>query len=146
MALMFFYILILVIALGVPIVFALIFAPVLGIVLQDKLVFLSMMPQRIFSGINQFPLLAIPMFILAGEIMNHGGITLRLVCLRQDPGRPFQRRIGTSQYRFIHAVRRSFRLCCRRHFSLRFHPHPSDGEGRIYQTFRCGDHSGFLGN
>jgi tripartite ATP-independent transporter DctM subunit len=33
----------------------------------------------VFGGINQFPLLAIPMFILAGEIMNHGGITLRLV-------------------------------------------------------------------
>ncbi|MCB9944724.1 MAG: TRAP transporter large permease [Geminicoccaceae bacterium] len=79
MALAFFYILVLVMVLGVPIVFALIFAPMVGIMLQDKLVFLSMMPQRIFSGINQFPLLAIPMFILAGEIMNHGGITIRLV-------------------------------------------------------------------
>ncbi|MFK7963464.1 MAG: TRAP transporter large permease, partial [Burkholderiaceae bacterium] len=38
-----------------------------------------MFPQRIFGGINQFPLLAIPMFILAGEIMNRGGITMRLV-------------------------------------------------------------------
>lgn len=79
MALGFFYILILVMTLGVPIVFALVFAPMVGIFLEDKLVFLSMMPQRIFSGINQFPLLAIPMFILAGEIMNHGGITIRLV-------------------------------------------------------------------
>ncbi len=79
MALIIFYVMLGLMALGVPIVFALIFAPMVGVLLDDKLVFLNMMPQRIFSGINQFPLLAIPMFILAGEIMNHGGITLRLV-------------------------------------------------------------------
>ncbi|MCP5152084.1 MAG: TRAP transporter large permease [Chromatiales bacterium] len=79
MALTFFYLLLGLMLLGVPIVFALIFAPIVGVWLDNKLVFLSMMPQRVFGGINQFPLLAIPMFILAGEIMNHGGITLRLV-------------------------------------------------------------------
>jgi len=79
MALLIFWMLLGLMALGVPIVFALIFAPVIGVALNDQLVFLNMMPQRIFGGINQFPLLAIPMFILAGEIMNHGGITLRLV-------------------------------------------------------------------
>lgn len=79
MALVFFYLLIGLMLIGVPIVFALIFAPIVGVWLDDKTVFLSMMPQRIFGGINQFPLLAIPMFILAGEVMNRGGITLRLV-------------------------------------------------------------------
>lgn len=79
MALTFFYLLLVLMLLGVPIVFALIFAPIVGVWFDDKLVFLGMMPQRIFGGINQFPLLAIPMFILAGEIMNRGGITLRLV-------------------------------------------------------------------
>lgn len=79
MALIFFFLLIGLMVIGVPIVFALIFAPIVGVWLDDKVVFLSMMPQRIFGGINQFPLLAIPMFILAGEIMNRGGITLRLV-------------------------------------------------------------------
>ncbi len=79
MALVFFYLLVGLMLIGVPIVFALIFAPIVGVWLDDKTVFLSMMPQRIFGGINQFPLLAIPMFILAGEVMNRGGITLRLV-------------------------------------------------------------------
>ncbi len=79
MALVIFYTLLALMALGVPIVFALILAPAVGVFVDDKLVFLTMFPQRIFGGINQFPLLAIPMFILAGEIMNHGGITLRLV-------------------------------------------------------------------
>ncbi|NMR18745.1 TRAP transporter large permease [Cellulomonas fimi] len=35
--------------------------------------------QQVFRGINSFPLLAIPFFVLAGVIMNNGGIALRLV-------------------------------------------------------------------
>ena len=35
--------------------------------------------QQMFKGINSFALLAIPFFVLAGVIMNHGGIALRLV-------------------------------------------------------------------
>ena len=37
--------------------------------------------QRIFSGISVFSLLAIPFFILAGNIMNRGGIAIRLINL-----------------------------------------------------------------
>jgi|FLOH01.1.fsa_nt_gi tripartite ATP-independent transporter DctM subunit len=36
-------------------------------------------PQSLYSGIGFFPLLAIPLFILAGEIMNRSGITDKLV-------------------------------------------------------------------
>lgn len=35
--------------------------------------------QRIFSGISKFNLIAIPLFILAGNIMNKGGIAVRLI-------------------------------------------------------------------
>ena len=35
--------------------------------------------QRIFTGANSFSLIAIPFFILAGNIMNNGGIAVRLV-------------------------------------------------------------------
>lgn len=35
--------------------------------------------QQMFTGINSFPLLAIPLFVLAGVIMNNGGIASRLV-------------------------------------------------------------------
>ncbi len=38
-----------------------------------------MTAQRMFTGINSFPLLAIPLFVLAGVIMNNGGIAGRLV-------------------------------------------------------------------
>lgn len=40
---------------------------------------LLVIPQSIYSGASFFPLLAIPFFILAGELMNRGGITERLV-------------------------------------------------------------------
>ncbi|SMP39867.1 TRAP transporter large permease [Anoxynatronum buryatiense] len=44
--------------------------------------------QRIFTGINSFSLLAIPFFILAGIIMNNGGIAIRLVnCAKVISGR-----------------------------------------------------------
>jgi tripartite ATP-independent transporter DctM subunit len=35
--------------------------------------------QRMFTGINSFPLLAIPLFVLAGSLMNSGGIAARLI-------------------------------------------------------------------
>jgi C4-dicarboxylate transporter DctM subunit len=44
---------------------------------------LLVVPQRIFTGSDSFPLLAIPLFILAGELMEHSGISERLVRLAQ---------------------------------------------------------------
>ncbi len=73
------WILLLTMVIGVPIVFGLGIAPAIGFVLADKEVFLKLIPQRLFLGINQFPLLAIPLFILAGELMNVSGITQALV-------------------------------------------------------------------
>ena len=40
---------------------------------------LEVVPQQVFHGLDQFTWLAIPLFMLAGELMNRGGITLRLV-------------------------------------------------------------------
>jgi tripartite ATP-independent transporter DctM subunit len=39
---------------------------------------LSMVPQRMYAGTTGFPLLAIPFFILAGNLMNTGGMTQRI--------------------------------------------------------------------
>lgn len=79
MPLTFLWLLLFLMAVGVPIVFALGIVPLVGFILADKPVFLKLLPQRLFLGINQFPLLAIPLFLLAGEIMNVGGITQSLV-------------------------------------------------------------------
>jgi tripartite ATP-independent transporter DctM subunit len=40
---------------------------------------LTILPQKMFYGIDQFVLLAIPGFILAGNLMNHSGISHRLI-------------------------------------------------------------------
>jgi tripartite ATP-independent transporter DctM subunit len=75
----FIWIMLALIAVGMPIVFALGAGPMIGLILAGKDFFLAIVAQKLYIGINQFPLLAIPMFILAGEIMNVGGITERLV-------------------------------------------------------------------
>lgn len=39
------------------------------------------LPQRMFYGLDSFPLMAVPLFILAGEIMNRGGISESILAL-----------------------------------------------------------------
>ena len=75
-------------AVGVPIALALSLAPIIGFMLADKWTFLNIVPQKLLGGINQFPLLAIPLFILSGEVMNAGGVTSRLVAVAQAFTRP----------------------------------------------------------
>jgi C4-dicarboxylate transporter DctM subunit len=45
---------------------------------------LSILPQRVFAGLESFPLLAIPFFILAANIMGRGGLSARLINFIQD--------------------------------------------------------------
>jgi len=46
---------------------------------QSNMALLVNVPQKLFAGVESFSLLAIPLFMLAGELMNSGGITSRLV-------------------------------------------------------------------
>ena len=65
---------------GVPIAFAIGIASALTFLLFmsfDQTIFI--VAQQIVSGLDSFTLLAIPFFILAGNIMNRGGIALRLI-------------------------------------------------------------------
>ena len=67
---------------GVPIAVALGISSVCAILpVMDLNVAVVTGAQRIFSGISVFSLLAIPFFILAGNIMNKGGIAVRLINL-----------------------------------------------------------------
>lgn len=63
---------------SVPIAIALGLAALAGMLYLSP-DFLIVMPQKVLSGMNSFTLLAIPMFILAGAIMGHGGIAKRIV-------------------------------------------------------------------
>jgi|TARA_B100001093_G_scaffold512226_1_gene581679 C4-dicarboxylate transporter DctM subunit len=64
--------------LSVPIAVALGLAAMAGLFFLSP-EFLILGPQKILDGMNSFTLLAIPMFILAGTIMGHGGIARRIV-------------------------------------------------------------------
>src|SRR5919197_1058654 len=64
----------------VPIAFALVLTAACFIVVKD-VGSLSVIPLTMFGGASSFPLLAIPLFILAGGFMETSGISLRLVNL-----------------------------------------------------------------
>jgi tripartite ATP-independent transporter DctM subunit len=66
--------------LGMPIAFALILT---GVALMVHLDFFDaqLVAQNLLSGADNFPLMAVPFFILAGELMNAGGISKRIINL-----------------------------------------------------------------
>lgn len=63
---------------GVPIAVALGATAIISYVLAGEMQALTMLAQRMFSASSGFTLLAIPFFILAGSLMNTGGITDRI--------------------------------------------------------------------
>jgi C4-dicarboxylate transporter DctM subunit len=62
---------------AVPIAWGLGISGLAALILMD--IPLTTVPQKIFSGMDIFPLICIPFFILAGEIMAKGGLTKRLL-------------------------------------------------------------------
>ena len=73
-------------AIGMPIAYSLL---VCGLALMGFLAFTNVLPafdsqilaQRFVDGADNFPLLAVPFFLLAGEFMNAGGLSRRIVHL-----------------------------------------------------------------
>src|SRR3990167_10170397 len=65
--------------LGVPIGVCLCLAGIVYIFATDATVLLQSFPSQMFGGVDSYGLIAIPLFILIGEIMGSGGITRRLV-------------------------------------------------------------------
>lgn len=70
------------IAINVPIAFSMGLSSIFGLLVKGNIP-LVIVPQKIFTGCDSFPLLAVPLFILAGALMDTGGISLRLVGLAQ---------------------------------------------------------------
>lgn len=75
--------LIILFSLGVPIAVSIMLASIIGIEFFSSLPLL-LVPQQLFVGIDNFPLMAIPFFILAGNLMAAGGISRRLVDLAKS--------------------------------------------------------------
>ncbi len=68
---------------GLPIGYVLGVAGVIGLLQIGGANFMAMAPKRYFEGLDLFTFMAMPFFILAGEIMNKSGITIRLVNFTQ---------------------------------------------------------------
>ena len=69
---------VLLLAINVPVAFSMTLACILTLLSQGTIP-ISTVTLKLYSGIDTFPFLAIPLFILAGGLMEHGGISLRLV-------------------------------------------------------------------
>jgi tripartite ATP-independent transporter DctM subunit len=65
--------------LGLPVFFGLIAAPGILLYMNGQERDIVLLYRNVYNGMDSFPLMAIPFFMLAGELMNRGGITLRLV-------------------------------------------------------------------
>lgn len=70
-------------AVNVPVAFAIGISTMLGILATGELPAFLLVAQRMATGIDNFTLLAIPFFILAGLLMGHGGIAQRLIDLAE---------------------------------------------------------------
>ncbi|MCG8503315.1 MAG: TRAP transporter large permease subunit, partial [Sphingomonadales bacterium] len=84
MSLAYFWIFIFLLAAGMPVVFALLVGPGLSLVVDGQELFFKALLSRLYNGMDSFPLMAVPFFILAGELMNSGGITQRIVHFSQS--------------------------------------------------------------
>ena len=65
-------------ALGMPIAFALLLCGV-ALMFQLDLYDAQIVAQNLINGADSFPLMAVPFFMLAGEVMNVGGLSQRIV-------------------------------------------------------------------
>ncbi|MEW6664230.1 MAG: TRAP transporter large permease [Thermodesulfobacteriota bacterium] len=65
-------------AIGMPLAFVMGGSGLIALFVEGKLSLLSV-PQRFFNGINSFPLMAVPFFVLAADLMSAGGITTSIL-------------------------------------------------------------------
>jgi len=84
MSLAYFWIFVFLMAAGTPVVFALLIGPGLSLALEGEQIFHKALLSRLYSGMDSFPLMALPFFILAGQLMNSGGITRSIVNFSQS--------------------------------------------------------------
>ncbi len=68
---------------GVPIAFALMLTA-LALMVQLDFFDAQLLAQNVQAGFDSFPLLAVPFFILAGELMNAGGLSRRIIDLARS--------------------------------------------------------------
>ncbi len=61
---------------GMPVFFALLAALGIMLLAEGQARDIALLYRNVYNGMDSFPLMAIPFFMLAGDLMNRGGITL----------------------------------------------------------------------
>ena len=64
---------------GFDVGFSMVFSAFLGVRYRGDAIDPAMMPLSMIAGVDTYALVQVPLFILAGELMNRGGLTLRLI-------------------------------------------------------------------
>ena len=105
--------------LGVPVAYALAAAALATLLYLD--IPSIVLVQQISAGTGSASLIAIPLFIFAGEIMMRGGISERLIARWPGPGVD----------PVLAVLRRCFRFGHRRRLGGRWHHDPADGQARL---------------
>ena len=128
-------------AIGMPVAYALGFAAILAALWVD--IPLEAVMLKISDGTDDFALLAIPFFVLAGAIMAEGGMAMRLINL----AKVFVSfiRTGAGEHPCEHALRLHLRLVGRRHRVDRLGDDSADGEARVSEGLRDQRHHLRLG-
>lgn len=124
--------------LGLPIFMSLIISSVVAILAGGDILPLSVIHNSLFDGLNLFPLLAIPCFVVAGTLMEFGNITQQIVdVVKQLVGRVYGGLgITTILACTFFAAISGLRAGDRRRRG--HHPRPGDGPQRLFQGLRFG--------
>ncbi|MGL4676998.1 MAG: TRAP transporter large permease [Brevinema sp.] len=80
---MFFILFLALMLLGLPVLFALAVAPLIGVIVSGDAMMISTLFTRMNNSLEKFTLLALPFFILAGAVMGKGKITERIINFSQ---------------------------------------------------------------
>ena len=110
------------ILIGVPVAFCLGIAALAFLVITGR-ESLLIIPTLMFGGIDSFPLLAIPFFILAGDLAERSGILPNLVKLANSLVGHLRAGLASCQHRNRDVFVRCYRYSCRRCSSHRVHLH-----------------------
>ena len=113
---------------GLPIAIAWAGPGLVALAVEGKLSLLTV-PQRFFNGINSFPLMAVPFFILAADLMTASGITMSLLRFTNTLVGHIRGGLGHVNVADLDALRRHQRLGAGRRRRSRRGRDAHDGEG-----------------
>ncbi len=88
-----FTVLVVTLVIGVPIAYSIGASGIVYMLLSNPM-FLLNMPQRIWLGTESFIIVAMPLFMLTGELMNHSGLTKRLINFAMLTVKPIRGGLG----------------------------------------------------